>query len=86
MATRFQADRDLLIWREQPSSSLDPSATHVPGEKSRSAKMGLDCTIPWDSPQGPSNPAAFQRVPIPRVDLTPYLGERGGPKSSRERG
>ncbi|NOZ28169.1 MAG: UbiD family decarboxylase [Chloroflexi bacterium] len=86
MATRFQADRDLLIWRDQPSSSLDPSATHVPGEKSRSAKMGLDCTIPWDSPQGPSDPAAFQRVPIPHVDLTPYLEEQGGAKPSRERG
>jgi 2,5-furandicarboxylate decarboxylase 1 len=78
LATRFQADRDLLIWRDQPSSSLDPSATHIPGQKSRSAKMGLDCTIPWDTPSGPSNPAAFRRVPIPRVDSGPYLDFNGG--------
>ena len=48
IATRFQADRDLVVWSDQPSSSLDPSATHVPGQKSRSAKMALDATIPWD--------------------------------------
>ncbi|MCD6291605.1 MAG: UbiD family decarboxylase, partial [Anaerolineae bacterium] len=75
MATRFQADRDLLIWSDQPSSSLDPSAVHVPGEKSRTAKMGLDCTIPWDTPDGPSDPAAFRRVPVPRIDPRPYLEE-----------
>jgi UbiD family decarboxylase len=72
-ATRFQADRDLLVWPDQPSSSLDPSAHHVPGQKSRAAKMGLDCTIPWDTPTGPSAPSAFAPVTIPRIDPTPYL-------------
>ena len=47
IATRFQADRDLMVLENQPSSSLDPSATHAPGEKSRTTKMGLDATIPW---------------------------------------
>ncbi len=56
IATRFQADRDLVVLADQPSSSLDPSACHVPGQKSRTAKMGLDATIPWDTPTGPSDP------------------------------
>ncbi len=73
LATRFQADRDLIVWTDQPASSLDPSAHHTPGQKSRSAKMGLDCTIPWDTATGPSDPAAFARAPVPRVDPTPYL-------------
>ncbi len=47
MATRFQADRDILFLADQPGSSLDPSGTHKPGQKSRTAKLGLDCTIPW---------------------------------------
>lgn len=62
IATRFQADRDLLILADQPSSSLDPSARHIPGQKSRTAKMGLDATIHWDTPAGPADPAAYQRV------------------------
>jgi UbiD family decarboxylase len=47
IATRFRADRDLVILSDQPSSSLDPSARQVPGEKARTTKMGLDATIPW---------------------------------------
>jgi 2,5-furandicarboxylate decarboxylase 1 len=62
IATRFQADRDLMVFDSQPSSSLDPSAVHVPGQKSRSAKMGLDATIHWDTPTGPSDPGAYRRV------------------------
>jgi UbiD family decarboxylase len=62
IATRLQADRDLMVFVDQPSSSLDPSATHVPGQKSRTAKMGLDATIPWDGPAGPSDPQAFKRI------------------------
>ncbi len=62
VATRFQADRGLVLLTDQPSSSLDPSAQHVPGQKSRTAKMGLDATIYWDTPQGPSDPEAYRRV------------------------
>jgi len=46
IATRFRADRDLVVLHDQPSSSLDPSATHVAGGKARTGKMGLDATIP----------------------------------------
>jgi UbiD family decarboxylase len=47
LATRVQARRDLIIFPELPSSSLDPSARQVPGEKARSDKVGVDATIPW---------------------------------------
>ncbi|MGC9348204.1 MAG: UbiD family decarboxylase [Anaerolineae bacterium] len=51
IATRFQADRDLVLLTDQPSSSLDPSARQVPGQKARTTKMGLDATIPWGEPR-----------------------------------
>jgi 2,5-furandicarboxylate decarboxylase 1 len=66
IATRFQADRGLVVWPDRPGSSLDPSALHVPGQKSRTAKMGLDATIPWQWPSGgmrtKEERAAFRRV------------------------
>jgi UbiD family decarboxylase len=62
VATRFQADRGLVVLTDQPSSSLDPSAHHVPGQKSRTAKMGMDATIHWDTPAGPGDPEAYRRV------------------------
>ncbi len=62
IATRFQAARDLLVWEDEPGSSLDPSARHTPGQKSRTSKMALDATVPWDTPHGPSHPEAFRRV------------------------
>ena len=66
VATRLQADRDLVVLCDQPSSSLDPSALHVPGQKSRTAKVGLDATIPWRKPSGAlrteQERAAFGRV------------------------
>ncbi|MCX7670797.1 MAG: UbiD family decarboxylase, partial [Anaerolineae bacterium] len=64
VATRFQADRGLVVLTDQPSSSLDPSARHVPGQKSRTAKMGIDATIPWDTPRGPRHPEAYRRVTV----------------------
>jgi UbiD family decarboxylase len=57
IATRFQADRDLVVLADQPGSSLDPSGIHEPGKKSLTAKMGLDATIPWGAER-----AAFEKV------------------------
>ncbi|MFH1726558.1 MAG: UbiD family decarboxylase [Elusimicrobiota bacterium] len=45
LATRFQADRDMMVLTEQPGSSLDPSACHVEGKGSQGTKLGLDATI-----------------------------------------
>ena len=81
VATRFQADRDLLVFENQPSSSLDPSAKLVPGQKARSAKMGLDATIPWTDSSGRvlSQPEreGFHKVPYEQVDVKRYLDEPG---------
>lgn len=46
IATRFQADKDMVVKKDQPSSSLDPSADKPEGEKARTSKMGLDATKP----------------------------------------
>jgi UbiD family decarboxylase len=79
IATRFQADRDLLVFEDQPSSSLDPSAKLVPGQKARSAKMGLDATIPWTDKTGrslsPAQREGFQKVGYEEVDLSRYLDD-----------
>lgn len=68
VATRFQADKDLFIYENQPGSSLDPSGLHVPGAKSRTAKMGLDCTIPWGADR-----SKFVRGTYGSVDLSDYI-------------
>ncbi|NKQ36938.1 MAG: UbiD family decarboxylase [Chloroflexi bacterium] len=67
MATRFQADKDLMIFENQPGSSLDPSGIHVPGQKSRTAKAGFDCTIPWGADK-----VKFLRGEYGAVDLSQY--------------
>ncbi|MFQ6102413.1 MAG: UbiD family decarboxylase [Anaerolineae bacterium] len=67
IATRFQADRDLVILSDQPSSSLDPSATHMPGQKTRTAKMGLDATAPLGEAR-----RAYERVRYGLVNLAQY--------------
>ena len=41
MATRFQADKDLIILKNVRGSSLDPSSNQ---QKLRTAKMGIDAT------------------------------------------
>lgn len=73
IATRFQADRGLVVLPDQPSSSLDPSAMHVPGQKSRTAKLGLDATVFWDTPDGPHDPQAYARVAFTPIDLAAYV-------------
>jgi UbiD family decarboxylase len=67
IATRFQADRDLVLMADQPSSSLDPSATQVPGQKARTTKAGVDAT----APRGDAR-RAYERVRYPAVDLAQY--------------
>ncbi len=68
IATRFQADRDLVVLTDQPGSSLDPSATHVPGQKTRTAKMGLDATIPWGA-----NRKEFEKMRYDKIEVREYL-------------
>ena len=68
IATRFQADRDLVILTDQPSSSLDPSATHTPGQKARTAKMGLDATAPLDEMR-----SGYEKAQYQPIDLAQYI-------------
>lgn len=77
IATRFQASNDLVVLLDQPGSSLDPSALHAPGVKSRTSKMGLDATIPWRAPDGRLRSVEerreFQRMRYPDVDISDYV-------------
>lgn len=68
LATRFQADKDLIIFENQPGSSLDPSGIHNPRQKSRTAKLGFDCTIPWGA-----DITKFQKARYGKVDISHYL-------------
>ena len=45
IATRFQADEDLIIIPDARGSTLDPSADQ---ESGRTTKMGIDATRPLD--------------------------------------
>ncbi len=67
LATRFQADRDLLIQPRGPGSSLDPSAdagTHV------TTRVGFDLTKPLVT-AGKS----FDKAAFPDIDLSRFLEE-----------
>jgi 2,5-furandicarboxylate decarboxylase 1 len=66
IATRFQADQDLVVVSGAQGSKLDPSSRN-----GISAKMGLDATTPVNS-----EPLAFKRIHVKgeeRVDLTTAL-------------
>ena len=58
IATRFQADRDLVVVSEAQGSRLDPSSRN-----GVSAKMGFDATIPLASPA-----MKFKRIAVPGED------------------
>jgi 2,5-furandicarboxylate decarboxylase 1 len=55
VATRFQADRDLVVVPESQGSKLDPSNRDGVG-----AKMGLDATKPFKAPE-----MVFKRIRVP---------------------
>jgi 2,5-furandicarboxylate decarboxylase 1 len=58
VATRFQADRDLIVVAGAQGSKLDPTA-----RDGISAKMGLDCTKPLGV-----DPFVFTRIAVPGQD------------------
>jgi 2,5-furandicarboxylate decarboxylase 1 len=62
VATRAQADQDVVIVSNSQGSKLDPSSRDGVG-----AKMGIDATVPLDAP-----PGKFKRISVPgeeQVDL-----------------
>ena len=65
LATRFQADADLVIKERRPGSSLDPSAE---SGSHRTTRAGFDLTQPLLS-EGKS----FNKAPFPSVDLSRFI-------------
>jgi 2,5-furandicarboxylate decarboxylase 1 len=68
LATRFQADRQMIVLKKEQGSSLDPSAepgTHL------TSKVGFDLTKPLHAEGKDFNRAAF-----PEVDLSRFSPER----------
>jgi UbiD family decarboxylase len=67
MATRFQADKDLVIIKNVRGSSLDPSSDQ---KRLRTTKMGIDATIPASK-----RPEGFKlgRIPKGKANLKDYL-------------
>ena len=66
LATRFQADRDLVLLEGQPGSSLDPSSDHT-GVKTMTAKTGFDATRPSNV-----DPSKYDIVRYKTLDLGKY--------------
>ncbi len=68
IATRFQADKNLVVLSNQPGSSLDPSGDLSEGKKATTAKAGLDATIPVST-----TGKGFGKADYIKVDLNKYL-------------
>lgn len=60
MATRFQADKDLIILTKVRGSSLDPSSDQ---KNLKTSKMGIDATRPLTK-----RPEGFEIAKIPKID------------------
>jgi len=67
MATRFQADKDLVIIKNVRGSSLDPSSDQ---KKLRTTKMGIDATIPASKR---SDGFKLGKIPKAKTNLKDYL-------------
>jgi UbiD family decarboxylase len=68
IATRTQADKNVLLLRNQPGSSLDSSAYQEPGKKAMTAKAGIDATVPWGKTD-----KQFKKEKYEKIDLKKYL-------------
>lgn len=76
IATRVQADKDVIIVAGARSKPLDPSLPPVPGRIPTTAKMGIDATIPEDVPR-----ERFERISYAyadSLDLDDFLGDGPG--------
>ena len=76
VATRVQADRDVLIVSNARSKPLDPSLPPpLSGKIPTTAKMGIDATIPENVPANRYNRIVY--VNQGKVELKNYLGASG---------
>jgi UbiD family decarboxylase len=64
LATRFQADRDLVVKKDQKGSSLDPSADPF---SYKTAKAGFDATKPLEEAEG------YEKAEWKKVNPGQYL-------------
>jgi len=72
VATRVQADIDVVVTSGMRSKPLDPSVTLVTGRMPTTSKMGIDATMSPDIPR-----ARFERISYAfadEVDTEAYLG------------
>ena len=81
IATRVQADKDVLIVSNARSKPLDPSLVPTPGRIPTTAKMGIDATIPDDVPRNRYNRIIYFNQG--KVNLHDYLGEVAKPAKER---
>ena len=75
VATRVQADEDVLIISGARSKPLDPSLTIVPGKIPTTAKMGIDATISDHIPR-----ERYERIAYAYADevrLEDFVGKDG---------
>lgn len=73
IATRVQADRDIITIPDLRAKPLDPSLHITPGRTPITSKCGIDATIPDDLPR-----ERFERIEYAyagQVDIKNYLGE-----------
>ncbi len=80
VATRVQADRDVVIVSNARSKPLDPSLPPTSGIPT-TAKMGIDATIPENVPRG-----RYQRIVYlneGKVQLKDYLGPAAKPDGKK---
>jgi len=68
IATRVQADKNILIIKDQYGSSLDPSAYQEAGKKALTAKAGIDATVPFGKTD-----KSFKKERYMKVNLKKYL-------------
>ena len=68
ISTRVQADKDVLIFKNQKGSSLDPSAINEPGKKAMTTKAGVDATIPFGKKD-----KSFKKERYGKVNVEDYL-------------
>ncbi len=83
IATRVQADRDVVTVPDLRAKPLDPSLRITPGITPVTAKMGIDATIPDDLPR-----ERFERIEYAYSDalnLSDFIGKANG-ELSPERG
>ena len=76
LATRVQADRDIVTIPDLRAKPLDPSLRITPGITPVTAKTGIDATIPDDLPR-----ERFERIEYAyadRLNLADFIGKPNG--------